>query len=166
MQMRSAMAIYRSLGRTGVQVSPLCLGAMNFGTPTPEDEARRIIDAALDGGINFIDTANVYNAGVSEEIVGRALKANGRRDEVVLATKWSFSQTAVGLGSGRQVELREATLQVRPGKPPCERARRVVIERLVGQQALLHGGEVGEVVGGQHLALDNREVDFHLIEPG
>jgi aryl-alcohol dehydrogenase-like predicted oxidoreductase len=81
------MAIYRSLGRTGVQVSPLCLGAMNFGTPTPEDEARRIIDAALDGGINFIDTANVYNAGASEEIVGRALKANGRRDEVVLATK-------------------------------------------------------------------------------
>jgi len=78
---------YRSLGRTGVQVSPLCLGAMNFGQPTPEDESIRIIDAALDGGINFIDTADVYNAGESERIVGRALHRNGRRDEVVLATK-------------------------------------------------------------------------------
>ncbi|MDB5058798.1 MAG: putative oxidoreductase, partial [Chloroflexi bacterium] len=78
---------YRSLGRTGVQVSPLCLGAMNFGGPTPEDESHRIIDAALDGGINFIDTADVYNAGESERIVGRALQRNGRRDQVVLATK-------------------------------------------------------------------------------
>ncbi len=78
---------YRSLGRTGVQVSPLCLGAMNFGDPTPEEESIRIIDAALDGGINFIDTANVYNRGESERIVGRALQQNGRRDDVVLATK-------------------------------------------------------------------------------
>ena len=78
---------FRSLGRTGVQVSPLCLGAMNFGNPTPEDESIRIIDAALDGGINFIDTANVYNAGESERIVGKALRQNGKRDEVVLATK-------------------------------------------------------------------------------
>ena len=78
---------YRSLGRTGVQVSPLCLGAMNFGNPTPEEESLRIIDAALDAGINFIDTANVYNRGESERIVGRALQRNGRRDEVVLATK-------------------------------------------------------------------------------
>ncbi len=81
------MPIYRSLGRTGVRVSPLCLGAMNFGSPTPEDESLRIIDAALDGGINFIDTADVYNTGESERIVGKALKQNGRRDEVVLATK-------------------------------------------------------------------------------
>src|SRR2546423_10550558 len=78
---------YRSLGRTGVQVSLLCLGAMNFGDPTPEDESLRIVDAALDGGINFIDTANVYNAGESERIVGRALRENGRRHHVVLATK-------------------------------------------------------------------------------
>lgn len=77
---------YRSLGRTGVQVSPLCLGAMNFGNPTPEDESLRIIDAAIDGGINFIDTANVYNKGESERIVGLALHG-GKRDEVVLATK-------------------------------------------------------------------------------
>jgi aryl-alcohol dehydrogenase-like predicted oxidoreductase len=81
------MPLYRSLGRTGVQVSPLCLGAMNFGGPTPESESIQIINAALGGGINFIDTANVYNGGESERIVGKALRQNSRRDEVVLATK-------------------------------------------------------------------------------
>lgn len=81
------MATYRSLGRTGVQVSPLCLGAMNFGDPTPEDESLLIIDTALERGINFIDTANVYNQGESERIVGRALQRNGRRNDIVLATK-------------------------------------------------------------------------------
>ena len=78
---------YRSLGRTGVQVTPLCLGAMNFGGPTDEADSIAIIDRALDGGINFIDTANVYNAGESERIVGKALQQNGRRDAIVLATK-------------------------------------------------------------------------------
>lgn len=78
---------YRSLGRTGVKVSPLCLGAMNFGGPTGEEESFQIINCALDGGINFIDTANVYNQGESEVIVGKALKENGKRDQVVLATK-------------------------------------------------------------------------------
>ena len=81
------MAEFRQLGRTGVMVSPLCLGAMNFGGPTSQPEALRIIDAALDGGINFIDTANVYHAGESERIVGQALKENGKRHAVVLATK-------------------------------------------------------------------------------
>jgi len=78
---------YRSLGRTGVQVSILCLGCMNFGFPTPEDEAMAIVDAALEQGINFLDTANVYNRGRSEEIVGKALKRNGKRERIVLATK-------------------------------------------------------------------------------
>ena len=78
---------YRPLGRTGVLVSPLCLGAMNFGGPTDEADSVAIIDRALDGGINFIDTANVYNAGESERVVGKALQANGRRDQIVLATK-------------------------------------------------------------------------------
>ncbi len=78
---------YRSLGRTGVMVSPLCLGAMNFGGPTSEADSIRIIDRSLDAGINFIDTANVYNKGESERIVGRALQQNGKRDQVVLATK-------------------------------------------------------------------------------
>ncbi len=78
---------YRILGRTGVKVSPLCLGAMNFGGPTGEAESIEIINTALDGGINFIDTANVYNAGESEKIVGKALKENGKRGQVILATK-------------------------------------------------------------------------------
>lgn len=78
---------YRPLGRTGVWVSPLCLGAMNFGGPTDEAESIVIINRALDAGINFIDTANAYNAGESERIVGKALKENGRCDQVVLATK-------------------------------------------------------------------------------
>jgi len=76
---------YRSLGRTGVPVSVLALGSMNFGRETPAAESIRIIHGALDGGINFVDTANVYSRGVSEEIVGKALE--GRRDQVVLATK-------------------------------------------------------------------------------
>jgi aryl-alcohol dehydrogenase-like predicted oxidoreductase len=78
---------YRTLGRTGVKVSTLCLGAMMFGAfgNRDHDECVTIIDAALDAGINFIDTADVYSRGESEEIVGRALK--GRRDDVVLATK-------------------------------------------------------------------------------
>ncbi len=78
---------YRELGRTGVLVSPLCLGAMNFGGPTSAEDSIAILNRALDAGINFIDTANVYNAGESERIVGRGLKENGRRDQVVLATK-------------------------------------------------------------------------------
>jgi len=78
---------YRNLGRTGVKVSSLCLGCMNFGFPTPEDESVAIVDYALDHGINFLDTANVYNRGRSEEIVGKALKQNGKRSKVVLATK-------------------------------------------------------------------------------
>jgi aryl-alcohol dehydrogenase-like predicted oxidoreductase len=78
----------RVLGTTGVRVSPLCLGAMMFGAwGNPDhDESVRIIDRALDAGINFIDTADVYSAGESEEIVGKALTA-GRRDRIVLATK-------------------------------------------------------------------------------
>lgn len=78
---------YRSLGRTGVKVSPLCLGAMNFGGKTDEAESLAIIERALDAGINFIDTANVYSRGVSEEYVGKALARSSRRDRVVLATK-------------------------------------------------------------------------------
>ena len=78
---------YRQLGSSGVRVSKLCLGTMNFGGSTDEPEAHRIIDTAIDGGINFIDTADVYARGVSEEFTGRALVANGKRDDVVLATK-------------------------------------------------------------------------------
>ena len=81
----------RILGRTGVGVSPLCLGAMMFGAwGNPDhEESIRIVHRALDAGINFIDTADVYSAGESEEIVGKALE--GRRDRVVLATKFHGS---------------------------------------------------------------------------
>jgi aryl-alcohol dehydrogenase-like predicted oxidoreductase len=80
---------YRPLGRTGVQVSKLCLGTMMFGAwgNADHDDSIRIIHRALDAGINFVDTADVYSTGESEEIVGKALK--GRRDDVVLATKVS-----------------------------------------------------------------------------
>src|SRR5688572_30068225 len=79
----------REFGGTGVKVSPLCLGAMMFGAwgNTDHDDGVRIIHRALDAGINFIDTADVYSRGESEEIVGKAL-AGGRRDNVVVATKF------------------------------------------------------------------------------
>src|SRR4051794_21633945 len=88
------MMHYRRLGSSGLLVSPICLGTMTFGTPVPEAESIRLIHAALDLGINFIDTANVYEGykrflgspgGVAEEIVGKALR--DRRDRAVLATK-------------------------------------------------------------------------------
>lgn len=83
---------YTSLGRTGMKVSRVCLGTMNFGVDTDEKEAFRIMDAALDAGINFFDTANVYgwgkNAGATEKIIGRWFaQGGGRRERVVLATK-------------------------------------------------------------------------------
>ena len=76
---------YRSLGRSGLKVSPLCLGTMMFGGETDEATSARIVDHARDAGINFIDTADVYNRGASEEVVGRAVAAN--RGHWVLATK-------------------------------------------------------------------------------
>jgi aryl-alcohol dehydrogenase-like predicted oxidoreductase len=78
---------YRSLGRTAVKVSPICLGCMMFGGKTSPDDSYAIIDCALDAGINFLDTANVYSRGRSEEVTGEALKRNGKRQRVVLATK-------------------------------------------------------------------------------
>jgi len=78
---------YRTLGRTGVNVSTLALGTMNFGKigDTTQDEVTAIVDAALEGGINLFDTADMYSAGQSEEMVGKAIA--GRRDDIVLATK-------------------------------------------------------------------------------
>ncbi|MFD8824880.1 aldo/keto reductase [Streptomyces sp. NPDC059605] len=87
---------YRTLGRTGIEVSVHCLGTMMFGAiGNPDhDDSARVIHAALDAGINFVDTADMYSAGESEEIVGKALE--GRRDDVVLATKVHFR-----MGEGR-----------------------------------------------------------------
>jgi aryl-alcohol dehydrogenase-like predicted oxidoreductase len=106
---------YRTLGRTGVSVSPLCLGAMMFGAwgnPDHEDSVR-IIHRALDAGVNFVDTADVYSSGESEEIVGKALK--GRRDQVVLATKvhGSMGDDANERGNSRRWILRECEASLR-----------------------------------------------------
>lgn len=76
---------YRKLGGTGIKVSPLCLGTMMFGGQTSEADSKGIIDAAIDRGIQFIDTADIYNQGQSEVVVGKAIA--GRRDRIVLATK-------------------------------------------------------------------------------
>ena len=101
---------HRPLGRTGVSVSKLCLGAMMFGDwgNKDHDESIRIIHAALDAGINFIDTADVYSRGESELIVGKAL-AGGRRDDVVLATKvhGSMGDDANRRGNSRRWIVRE-----------------------------------------------------------
>src|SRR5580692_1358156 len=89
----------RNLGSTGIKVSPLCLGAMMFGAwgNTDHDDSVRIIHRALDGGINFIDTADVYSQGESEVIVGKAL-SGARRDDVVVATK-VHGQMGVPMGA-------------------------------------------------------------------
>ena len=96
---------YRSLGRTGVSVSPMCLGAMMFGAfGNPDhDDAIRIIHRALDAGINFIDTADGYSAGESQQILGKAL-AGGRRARVVLGVKFGppFDQDPNHRGASRR----------------------------------------------------------------
>ncbi len=93
---------YRNLGRTGLKVSPLCLGCMTFGVPERgdhpwtigEEASRPLIRQAVDAGINFFDTADVYSDGTSEEIVGRALKDFMRREDAVIATKVYFPMSA------------------------------------------------------------------------
>ncbi len=96
---------YRTLGRTGVQISTLALGAMNFGAigRTTQEEATAIVDAALEAGVNVIDTADMYGTGESEEMVGKAIA--GRRDDIVLATKATMpmgrsATTAAARGAG------------------------------------------------------------------
>src|SRR5205085_12238102 len=105
----------RSLGRTGVQVTPLCLGAMMFGAwgNQDHDDSIRIVHGALDAGINFIDTADVYSCGESEEIVGKALE--GRRDHVVLATKFhgSMGDDRNERGNSRRWIIREVDASLR-----------------------------------------------------
>jgi aryl-alcohol dehydrogenase-like predicted oxidoreductase len=106
---------YRNLGRTGIKVSPYCLGAMMFGARgNPDhDDAVRIIHKALDAGINFVDTADVYSRGESEEIVGKALK--GRRNDVVLATKafGSMGDDPNHQGGSRRWLVREVEASLR-----------------------------------------------------
>jgi aryl-alcohol dehydrogenase-like predicted oxidoreductase len=106
---------YRSLGTTGVKVSPLCLGTMMFGAwGNPDhDDSVRIIHRALDAGINFVDTADVYSAGESEEILGKALQ--GRRDDVVVATKFhgAMGDDPNQRGNSRRWIVREVEASLR-----------------------------------------------------
>jgi aryl-alcohol dehydrogenase-like predicted oxidoreductase len=107
---------YVNLGNSGVQVSRIALGCMSYGDPRrgahgwtlPEDESRVFIRQALDLGVNFFDTANVYSDGHSEEIVGRALRDYGVRDEVVIATKVHYP---MGAGPNRRGLSRKAIMQ-------------------------------------------------------
>ena len=114
---------HRLLGRSGILVSDLCLGTMNFGNARfgcDEEISRRVIDAYVDAGGNFLDTADAYSGGVSEQIVGRALQ--GRRDRVIVATKGFFPVTEAfgdppahvnALGSSRRhlIEAVDSSLQ-------------------------------------------------------
>jgi aryl-alcohol dehydrogenase-like predicted oxidoreductase len=106
---------YRTLGRTGVKVSPLCLGAMMFGAwgNRDHDDCLAIMRTAFDAGINFVDTADVYSAGESEEIVGKALA--GRRDDIVLATKVHgvMGKDANERGNSRRWIVRECEASLR-----------------------------------------------------
>ena len=116
------------MGRTGVEVSPLCLGAMMFGAwGNPDhDESIRIIHAALDAGINFVDTADVYSRGESEEIVGKAL--TGRRDNVVLATKFhgTMGDDPNERGSSRRWIVREVEDSLRRLAPTTSTSTRCI----------------------------------------
>jgi aryl-alcohol dehydrogenase-like predicted oxidoreductase len=105
----------RPLGRTGIKVSELCLGCMMFGGKTTPADSANIIDRALDAGLNFLDTANVYSLGRSEEATGDALKRNGKRNSVVLATKvhGKMGEGANDMGNSRRhiIEQCEASLR-------------------------------------------------------
>ena len=95
---------FRTLGRSGLVVSPLALGTMTFGPGgwnADESESRAIFDAYRAAGGNFVDTADIYSGGVSEELVGRFVKDTGARDEVVLATKFSFNSSASPLAAAQ-----------------------------------------------------------------
>lgn len=105
---------YTTLGKTDLKVSRLCTGCMTFGEPDrgnhawtlPEESSRPIIKRAIDGGINFFDTANSYSDGSSEEIVGRALRDFARRDDVVVATKVYYPSGDLAEGLSRAQILR------------------------------------------------------------
>lgn len=103
---------YRPLGRTGVQVSPICVGGWQFGDRANPEESERIIHTALDADLNFFDTSNIYGGGLgrSEEIIGRVVRSSGKRDRLVLATKVHFP-TDLTDPNGRGVSRRHIMQQ-------------------------------------------------------
>lgn len=107
---------YRNFGRTGVKISPLTLGCMMFGRRTELDESIRIIDYAIDAGINILDTSNSYSRGVSEQYTGEALKRNGKRDDIFLATKVNMKMDDVNpnkQGNSRRFIIEQAEASLR-----------------------------------------------------
>ena len=138
------MSEMRPLGPTGVEIAPLVLGAMNFGAPTPRDESIAMIDRAIDGGITLIDTADVYVNGESEQILGDALAANGRRDDVLLATKVGMPRGEAEPGTWHRrehiVESCERSLTSLPHRPhrPLSTAP-AVVRRAAGGDARRDG---------------------------
>src|SRR5690348_9077997 len=114
---------FTKLGSTGLDVSMICLGCMSYGVPErgnhrwslPEDQSRPFVQRALEAGINFFDTANVYSDGTSEEIVGRALADFANRDEIVLATKLNgrMRRGANGAGLSRKAVMSEIDASLR-----------------------------------------------------
>lgn len=101
---------YRSLGRTGLEVSCIAFGTDNFLDPTPEKESTEMLNRALDAGVNLLDTGDVYAGGEGEKMIGRALKANGRRHEALLCTKVDHG------GSTPGVSLDDAVLEQPPNR--------------------------------------------------
>jgi aryl-alcohol dehydrogenase-like predicted oxidoreductase len=114
--MATKLSDYRSFGRTGVKISPLTLGCMMFGRRTELEDSVRIIDRAIDAGINILDTANGYSRGKSEEFVGETLKRNGKRGRIFLATKVHFPMAdgdpnQQGVSRRHIIEQAEASLR-------------------------------------------------------
>ncbi len=117
---------YRSLGRTGVKVSELCLGCWMFGRRTEAQDAYAIVDKALDAGVNFVDTANACNKGKSEEMLGEALKRSKKRNRVVLATKVFGNmndEDPNGRGISRRHIIEQCEASLGRFTPPCRRSR-------------------------------------------
>ena len=112
---------YRELGRSGVKIAPLGLGAGNFADPTPEDEASRIIHRAFDAGINLIDTGNSYSAGESESMIGRILAGSKRRHEAILATKVFYK-----VGRDLMTKVCRACISYAPAKTRCGGCKRII----------------------------------------
>jgi aryl-alcohol dehydrogenase-like predicted oxidoreductase len=106
---------YARLGNTGLMVSELCLGCMTFGREADEGDSREIVGRFLEAGGNFIDTADVYSRGISEEITGRAIK--GVRDDVVLATKVFFPMGEGPNDAGLSRKPRDAGVRGQPQAP-------------------------------------------------
>jgi 1-deoxyxylulose-5-phosphate synthase len=106
---------YRLLGRSGLRVSALAFGAMNFGAATDDATAEKMLLRALDAGVNLVDTADVYTAGASERVVGDILRRSGRRDEVVLATKFGLTAgpTPNDVGASRRHIVRSCERSLR-----------------------------------------------------